>query len=129
MTETCGSITGGAIRLYDTADSDILCVTEGIETALAVRLLTNGKPVWANYSAGVMARFEPPPGIKEVWIFADYDKEDERGRRAGINAANDLQKHLKTKSIKVRKFLPPTEGDDWLDEYLARTKQNPRVAA
>lgn len=120
MMSTCGDMHGGAIRLYDVAGSDVLCIAEGIETALAIRIMT-GLPVWACYSAGMMANFDPPEGIREVMIFADHDQPDPRtGIRPGTKAANDLEKRLLAKEIQVRKYLPKQEGSDWLDEYLVR---------
>ena len=65
-----GATNGGAIRLY--AAEETLAVTEGIETALAVRCAT-GLPVWATYSAGGMARLIVPPDVRLVVICADHD--------------------------------------------------------
>ena len=61
---------GACIRLFQA--SKAVCVTEGIETALAVRKVT-GEPVWAAISAGGLKGWICPPYIKHVCIYADND--------------------------------------------------------
>lgn len=110
-----------AIPLYTIdEDTDILCVCEGIETAIAVHLMT-GKPVWACYAAPLMPRMWIPSQIKQVWIFADNDAPDEKtGKSAGTEAAKKLHARLTKDGIACRKFLPSEVGEDWLDVYLKR---------
>ena len=62
-----GATRGGAIRLYP--PSETLAVTEGIETALAVRLAT-GLPVWASICADGMARLIIPAEVRLVVVNA-----------------------------------------------------------
>jgi putative DNA primase/helicase len=100
-----GATNGGAIRLY--APDETLAVTEGIETALAVRCAT-GLPVWATSSAGGMARLSVPPEIRLVVICADHDL-------PGINAARELARRLLREQRRVKILTPVTSGADWAD--------------
>jgi putative DNA primase/helicase len=61
---------GGAIRLY--AATDILCIAEGLESAMSVRIDT-GMPVWSAINAGNMESIIIPESVKHVYIFADSD--------------------------------------------------------
>jgi len=106
---------GGAIRLFTARDT--LAVTEGIETALAVRAAT-GLAVWAAVSATLMESLEVPAGVREVRIFADKDVNG-RGQRA----AEALAKRLRRAGIEVLIHLPPGGGErglDWLDVYVSK---------
>ena len=63
----------GVIRLSrDDAVTMSLGITEGIEDGFAV-LLSGWSPVWAASSAGALAKFPVPGGIKSLTIFADAD--------------------------------------------------------
>jgi putative DNA primase/helicase len=101
-----GATNGGAIRLY--APDETLAVTEGIETALAVRCAT-GLPVWATYSAGGMARLIVPPEVRLVVICADHDP-------PGLKAARELARRLLTEQRRVKILTPDTPGADWADQ-------------
>jgi len=100
-----GATNGGAIRLY--AAEETLAVTEGIETALAVRYAT-GLPVWATCSAGGMARLIVPPDVRLVVICADHDP-------TGIKAARELARRLLSECRRVKMLIPDTPGADWAD--------------
>jgi putative DNA primase/helicase len=100
-----GATNGGAIRLY--APEETLAVTEGIETALAVRCAT-GLPVWATCSAGGMARLIVPAGVRLVVICADHDT-------AGLVAARALARRLLAEQRRVKILTPDTLGADWAD--------------
>lgn len=115
-----GYLTGVAIRLYPAGAR--LCITEGIETALAIREVT-GLPVWAAYCAGAMKKIEIPPTVQEVIICADWNLNG-----IGQQAANDLAERLLLDGFAVRVVIPPppepgsNDGDDapvdavdWLD--------------
>lgn len=110
-------LSGGAIRLYPADGYKRLHVAEGIETALAVRMLLNhSEPVWAVGTAGLMERFEPPKGIEEVWVWADKDR-----KVVGEFAANELVMRLAKHGIKSYSIVPPVpvppkaKTIDWLD--------------
>jgi putative DNA primase/helicase len=100
-----GASAGGAIRLYPAEET--LCVTEGIETALAVRM-QSGYAVCAAISATGMAQVILPPIAQTVLICADHD-------RAGIEAAHALANRLLREGRQVKILLPPTPGTDWCD--------------
>jgi putative DNA primase/helicase len=100
-----GATNGRAIRLY--APDETLAVTEGIETALAVRCAT-GLPVWATYSAGGMARLIVPSDVRLVVICADNDP-------PGLKAARELARRLLAEQRRVKILTPDTPGADWAD--------------
>jgi hypothetical protein len=91
---------GAAIRLF-AVDGDCLAVTEGIETALAVRSAHPGLPVWACYSASVLTNFRPPEGVRRVLIWGDLD-----GSGAGQIAAAKLAVRLSRRGVEARIILP-----------------------
>ena len=86
---------------------ETLAVTEGIETALAVRCAT-GLPVWATSSAGGMARLIVPPDVRLVIICADNDP-------PGIKAARALARRLLSEQRRAKILPPDTPGTDWAD--------------
>jgi putative DNA primase/helicase len=100
-----GATRGGAIRLYPAGET--LAVSEGIETALAVRLAT-GLPVWSTICAGGMARLLIPPEVRLVVICADHDL-------PGIKAAKELARRLLSEQRRVKLLIPDTLGADWAD--------------
>jgi putative DNA primase/helicase len=100
-----GATRGGAIRLYPPGET--LAVTEGIETALAVRLAT-GLPVWAALCARGLARLIVPPEVHLAVICADHDA-------AGLDAARALARRLLTEQRRVKILTPDTPGADWAD--------------
>jgi len=103
-------LAGSAVRLYK--PGSLLAVAEGIETALAVHLMT-GFPVWATISAPMMPTLVVPSWVKEVHIFADRDEKE-----AGQKAASALMTRLLTEGKKVKLELPDCVGEDFLDVYL-----------
>jgi putative DNA primase/helicase len=100
-----GATRGAAIRLY--AAGETLAVTEGVETALAVRLAT-GLPVWTAICAGGMARLVVPAEVHLVVICADHDP-------AGLDAAKALARRLLAEQRRVKILTPATPGVDWAD--------------
>jgi putative DNA primase/helicase len=101
-----GASAGGAVRLYPARET--LCIAEGIETALAVRL-QSGYPAWAAISATGMAHVVLPAIVQTVLICADHDQ-------PGIEAAHALANRLLREGRQVKILLPPTPGTDWADE-------------
>jgi phage/plasmid primase-like uncharacterized protein len=116
----CGPMQGGAIRLFPAGPE--LGLTEGIETALAVRQRT-GMPVWAALSASLLGRWEPPAGVRLVVIWADLDRSG-----AGQAAANRLRDRLLAQGIQVALHLPAgpipagQKGSDWADLWRLRRR-------
>ena len=102
---TLKPMAGGAIRLFDPVDG-LICVAEGIETALAVHEQTN-KPAWSLVSWALMEAFEPPIGVKTVLIFADNDL-SYTGQKAAYTLANKL---VVKNQIEAKVFTPKNTGD------------------
>lgn len=109
-------MTGGSIRLYSPSENGVIGIAEGIETAIACQNM-HGIPTWAATTAGLLESFDPPTGIKKVYIFGDNDSHKSF---AGEAAAYRLAKRL----IEVRKMsvevLIPGQPGDWLDELNRR---------
>jgi len=115
-----GGIRGAAVRLFEPTEE--LCVTEGIETALAVHLRT-GKPVWAALSAGNLGHLWVPPRVTRVAIYADHD-----AGFGGQAAAYTLAHRLKTQGpdAAVREVVvhvPRHANTDWADVWQERTRR------
>lgn len=104
-------LAGSAVRLAGVGRT--LNLAEGIETALAVQIMT-GAATWAATSAHMLERFEPPADVEQLTIWADQDIS---GR--GQNAAEVLAGRLA--DVDVRIMLPPvpipagSKSIDWLD--------------
>lgn len=109
----CAEIRGAAIKLY--APEEVLGLTEGIETALAVYAITR-MPVWSCVSAALMELVDIPASVKHVIIWADLDRSN-RGIQAAEKLADRLEKEGKTVEIYLPPFaIPPNKkGVDWLD--------------
>lgn len=119
------TISGCAIRLQPLAkpvdnagsggNADILCVAEGIETALSVTTAT-GYPCWSCVSANGLASFAPPEGVRIVLIFADKDASG-----VGDGAAEKLRSRLAVSGIlavicRISEPIPAGDkGIDWND--------------
>lgn len=101
---------GGAIRLSD--PSKLLCVAEGVETALAVKALYK-EPCWAVGNAVLLEGFEVPQGVEHVCIFADNDA-NYTGQKAAYTLANKL--HMK--GIKAVVYVPEVIGEDFNDVLM-----------
>lgn len=96
---------GSSIRLCPAAGS--MLVAEGVATTLSA-MARFRLPGWALMSAGNLAAWRAPPGVRRVLIAAD------RGR-AGEAAAARLQRRLEAASLEAAVHLPPPEFGDWND--------------
>jgi putative DNA primase/helicase len=117
-----GAISGAACRLFQIGSDGRLAVTEGIETALAVHSMT-GLPVWACISAGGLKGVVLPDNVREVFIYADNDPPDDKGRNVGKLAALALGERLIKEGRRVKVLLPPVAGVDWLDVMNDKLKE------
>ncbi len=126
MMAPAGELRGAAIKLYQSAD--VLGLTEGIETALAVHAISR-MPVWACVSARLMESVEVPPTVRHVYIWADKDRETrlpsgEVVPPAGESSAKRLAKRLRDQGLEVSVLVPQTalkpeqKKLDWLDIML-----------
>lgn len=109
-----GAVEDGLVRLYPA--SAVLCLAEGIETALSVHALT-GLPAWSAISLTGLRRFENvPEGVRTVRICGDNDRS-----YAGAAGAYELAARLKRSrpELEVTVHIPPEAGTDWNDVLLA----------
>lgn len=106
---------GSAIRLALAAP--IMGIAEGIETALSASIIWN-MPVWAAYSAGNLMEWIPPEGVREIYIFADSDR-----NFAGQSAAYALGHRLSARGFAVHVELPADAGMDWNDVLVAEKQE------
>jgi len=106
------TMNGAAIRLDQVTDeTDELVVTEGLETALAVRL-TTGMATWAALSAWGMVNIWIPETVHLVVIAADHDTHG-KGEGAAQSLAQRLLRENRTRTVKICK--PNNPGTDWCD--------------
>ncbi len=106
-----GAISGGGVALYPAAEE--MGVAEGIETAIAAKMLFDC-PVHSALNASMLAKWEPPPIAKTVYIFADRDR-----NYAGEAGAYQLAHKLILRGLRAFVMLPKEFGD-WNDELLAK---------
>ena len=102
-----GPCRGGAVRLGE--PSDLLLVSEGIETGLSVMQAT-GLPVWAALSTSGLRSLELPRSIAEVIVIADGD---DPGEAAAVASGAEME----VRKRKVRIARPP-RGLDFNDVLL-----------
>jgi putative DNA primase/helicase len=133
------SMSGGSIKLFKA--EEVLGVSEGIETALAVKQAT-GMPCWSLVSAQFMPSFKPPPGVKHVVIWSDKNRPSPMHPNGhGQEAASELARRLESLGIQATVRIPPFEIPegckdlDWLDvlntygpEGFALTKEQELVS-
>ena len=114
LTSAAGPVMAGCIRLAWPGDgaTDKLGIAEGIETAMAARQ-ASGVPTVAAYSAGALAAWRWPPGLRRLVIFADADP-------AGAEAAQQLAARARSADLSVAVMTPSTQGTDWCDVWAQR---------
>jgi putative DNA primase/helicase len=100
---------GCAVRLMPAGE--VLGVAEGIETALSAAAI-DGVPVWAALNATLLAKFDPPPGVKTLRIYADRDE-------AGLTAAWQLTCRLQGR-VQVEACIPRAPYGDFNDQLVRR---------
>lgn len=117
-----------AIRLA--GESRELGVAEGIETALAAQVFA-GVPTWSVVNTAGMKGFEIPPWVEVLTIFADNDRPDQHGRRAGFDAAHALASRedvvalVKQRKLRVNVRAPSTVGTDIADLLMKIAAREP----
>lgn len=108
------SLTGSTVRLGPEV-KDVLCVAEGIETALSVCIGT-GFPCWSAVNANGMKGIDIPESVKAVFIFADKDRS-----MVGEEVALSLMKRLSEQGklgvvVNISDDIPENaKGIDWND--------------
>lgn len=121
-------INGAAVRLDEPTDA--LCITEGIETGLAVRLST-GKPVWSALNSGNMENLWIPAQVKRICIYADNDANAEfTGQLSAYTLAQRLVKEARKSDVdrEVQVYVPKHDGTDWADVWLNRLANEKKAA-
>ncbi|OGT57702.1 MAG: hypothetical protein A3E01_02895 [Gammaproteobacteria bacterium RIFCSPHIGHO2_12_FULL_63_22] len=121
-----GSASGAAIHLYPFSQTTgtTLAITEGIETALAIRQACPDLPVWSTVSAGGMGSFEAPAGCRRLEIYADAG--DVGHTKALECAAANASLRSGPAAIEVVIVSPPahlTGCSDWLDVLVKLTRE------
>lgn len=111
-----GAVENGVIRLYPAGG--VVCLAEGIETALSVHALT-GLPAWSVVSLSGMKRFGPetiPDGVRTIRICGDNDRS-----YAGAAGAYELASRLRRSrpELEVSVHIPQAAGTDRNDVLLA----------
>jgi hypothetical protein len=109
---TFGPLAAGAVRLVAPRDG-VLAVAEGVETALSFTQLFD-IPCWAALGTSNLAAFEPPAGLRKLWIAGDPGE-------AGIEAARQLAKRLCDR-MEVAISRPNDGPGDWNDALKRRAK-------
>jgi putative DNA primase/helicase len=115
-----GACSRAAIRLHPISRDGVLAVGEGIETSLSYWTLTR-VPTWSCISAGGLARFWIPDGVKELHIIEDIDPSG-----AGQDAAMALWKRAATRWRRAVFISPDMIGADpalipaLVDRYVER---------
>lgn len=99
-----------SVRLAEAGE--VLGIAEGIETALAAQAKF-GVPCHAALTAGFMAKWQPPEGVRKVIVFGDADS-NYTGQAAAYTLAHRLSRKL---AVEVR--IPGQFGTDWADEVAA----------
>lgn len=107
-----GPVAGGAVRL-DQATGELVAVSEGIETGLAVSQSVPHLPVWASLSTSGMEKLRLPPNIRRVILLADHDKSG-----AGQRSAEAAADRFVSEGRRVWIVKPPQAGEDFNDLLL-----------
>lgn len=108
-----GSLNEGSVHLGKS--TNILSVTEGVETALAIYQALK-QPVWAALTSNNLKKLRVPDTVEEVHIWADKDKS-----QTGEIAAKELADRLVSEGKRVQTHTPLIETSseskniDWLD--------------
>lgn len=101
-----GQFAGTAVRLARAEKTLIVC--EGLETGLAIRLLTGCDSIAACGTAALLGGVDVPDCVENLLIYADNDK-------AGKEAAEKLQEREQDRR-NVEIIAPDAcVGNDWLD--------------
>lgn len=102
---------GCAVRLMPAQNT--LGIAEGLETALSAAALDQA-PVWAALNTSLLMRFDPPPGVTELRIYADRDE-------AGLIAAGRLMERLQGR-VRFELRVAPAPHKDFNDLLLSRRR-------
>ena len=99
-----GQFSGTAVRFARAEKTLIVC--EGVETGLAIRLLTGCDSIAAAGTAALLSGVDVPERVENLLIYADNDK-------AGMAAAEKLRE--REQSRRNVSVMLPNIGNDWLE--------------
>jgi putative DNA primase/helicase len=99
-------VSGSAVRLGEAGE--VLGIAEGIETALAATARFR-VPCWSAINSTMLAKWQPPEGVRKVIVFGDCDTKF-GGQAAAYTLAHKL---ARTHEVEVR--IPGQPGTDWAD--------------
>jgi len=117
------TVSGGAIQLFQPEPNKPFVVTEGIETALAVRSMT-GFPVWACGSKSLLGSVRIPDKVRPLFIGMDKDR-NEGGETAARKLAERIYKEHGFITTICKPPISIPEGKDsidWLD-YVVQSQE------
>jgi len=96
-----GSLLGNGVRFG--AAGPALVIGEGLESVLSLRCVFPSLPAVAALSAAHLSAFEPPPGLRRLYVAHDGDT-------PGLRALERLVAHLSPRAITVHP-VPPVSDD------------------
>lgn len=111
LSVAAGLLAGASIPLASPRGG-VIGIAEGIETAMAAQA-ASGVPTVAAYSAGNLAQWRWPAGLKRLVVFADNDP-------AGTQAAKSLRVRALSVGLACEIQTPETPGTDWCDVWASR---------
>ena len=129
MTATVEKVRGESI-LLNTAKSEWIVVTEGIENGLAwVAATKNRLTVFAAMNCGNLGSFKWPAGTKGIIIATDHDAVNPKtGLRPGYHHALVLKGRAIENGLTAVVKVPPVLGLDWDDIWNAGDLKTFRLA-
>jgi phage/plasmid primase-like uncharacterized protein len=122
---TLGPMSGCVIRLWpDEVVEQHLVLGEGVETVLSMALhrTHRGKllrPAWAVCVANNLKKFPILSGIEILTVLVDNDLPDQRGRRAGQEAAAKCAARWSEAGREVIRLTPNVAGTDFNDLVMS----------
>jgi putative DNA primase/helicase len=119
---------GAAIRLFDAKGGE-LGVAEGIENGFAAHFMNSGLPTWAASNSGMLKKIAIPDHVELLHIFGDTDKRQKNGRRAGQDAAKELNDRRTAEGKRCRRHFPARIDLDFTDMWNARAAKAQRAVA
>jgi putative DNA primase/helicase len=102
----------GAHVELNVPDGNVLLLTEGIETGMAVMDERSGTTTWAMISAGGLGKFVRPEWATRIEIYGDND-----ANFTGQGVAYSLAHKLSMAGVDVAVHIPASTDTDWADVF------------
>ena len=122
-----GIITRGTYAVRLAEPGDCLAVTESVENAENI-VAMHGVACWATLGKVGMTRFTLPAGyehVRRVDFYGDNDEADQRGRRAGNEAARLARDNAKRAGLRSSVHLPSSTSFDYADIGSGQARKKP----